>query len=111
MFPTSLSRIVLCLITTVCDFLASVPRHCAGHHSQMEPHLESAIIAVVRRMILDGLQRHPSASTTPPELIASTVTWAIYGAAQEWFRTPNRPSSDEVSKTIVTLVSPLLNSV
>jgi serine phosphatase RsbU (regulator of sigma subunit) len=28
MFPTSLSRIVLCLITTVCDFPASLPRCC-----------------------------------------------------------------------------------
>jgi AcrR family transcriptional regulator len=103
------SSALLAIVLGVCDFLAGVPRHCSEHPGQMEPHLESAVIAVVRRMLLDGLQRHPSALSAPPELIATTVTWAIYGAAQEWLRTPSRPPSDEVSKTIVSLVSPILH--
>jgi hypothetical protein len=75
---------------------------------QMEPHLESAVIAVVRRMILDGLKQHPPDRALSPEMIAATLSWAIYGAAKEWVRTPNRCPSTEVVNTVVTLVSPIL---
>jgi hypothetical protein len=74
----------------------------------MEPHMESAVIAVVRRMILDGLKQEASGDALSPEMIAATVSWAIYGAAKEWARTPNRCPSGEIVDTIVLLVSPML---
>jgi AcrR family transcriptional regulator len=94
---SALKAIVLC----VCDYLADRSR-------RMEPHLESAIISVIRRMILDGLRQHASQTAIPLEMIATTVSWAIYGAAQEWVRQPDRGSSDEVAWTIVALVAPIL---
>jgi AcrR family transcriptional regulator len=96
---SALKAIVLC----VCDYLADHTRH-------MEPHLESAIIAVIRRMILDGLRQHTSRTAIPLEMIATTVSWAIYGAAQEWVRQPDRCPSDEIAGMIVTLVAPILDS-
>ncbi len=91
---SALSGIVL----AVCDYLAATPG----------PHLESAGIAVVRRIILDGLKRHPWERPVSPEMVATTVSWAIYGAAQEWVRTPNRPPSEDIVGPLVTLVAPLL---
>ncbi len=70
--------------------------------------MESAVIAVVRRMILDGLKQHPSSHAISPEMIATTVSWAIYGAAKEWVRTPNRCGSEGTVDTIALLVSPIL---
>ena len=76
----------------------------------MEPHLESAVIGVVRRMILQGLKQHPAARGVSPEMIAATVSWAIYGAAKEWVRTPNRCRSEEIVETVVTLVAPIFSA-
>lgn len=101
--PTALKAMVL----GVCDYLASMPRVDCERQRQLEPHMESAVIAVVRRMILDGLKRHPSENAASPEIIAATVSWAIYGAAKEWVRTPNRCPSETIVETIQALVSPI----
>jgi AcrR family transcriptional regulator len=105
--PTALKATVL----GVCDYLASMPRVDCERQRQMEPHMESAVIAVVRRMILDGLKRHPVENGASPEIIAATVSWAIYGAAKEWVRTPQRCCSERIVDTIQALVSPIFTSV
>jgi AcrR family transcriptional regulator len=94
----ALKAIVCC----VCDYLAAVP-------GQIQPHMESAVIAVIRSIILDGSRKHPPSnrSSVSPELVATTMSWAIYGAGKEWRQTPNRPTADEISGTIAALVSPI----
>jgi AcrR family transcriptional regulator len=104
--PTALKAMVL----GVCDYLASMPRVDCERQRQLEPHMESAVIAVVRRMILDGLKRHPVENGASPEIIAATVSWAIYGAAKEWVRTPQRCCSETIVETIQALVSPIFTS-
>jgi hypothetical protein len=74
----------------------------------MEPHMESAVIAVVRGMILEGLLRHPPGDGVSAEMLAATVSWAMYGAAKEWVRTPGRGSSEEMAGTVMRLVGPML---
>ena len=70
--------------------------------------MESAVIAVIRRMILDDLKQHASTPAVSPEMIATTVSWAIYGAAKEWVRTPNSCASNGTVDIIALLVSPIL---
>ncbi len=104
------------IILGVCDFLTQTLSQHAGTScaatNQLPPHMESAIIAVVRTMLLDGIRNHPPASPVPPaaspELLASTASWAIYGAAKEWVQTPNHPPSEEIAATIQRLVAPIL---
>jgi AcrR family transcriptional regulator len=102
--PSALSAIVL----GVCDYLTGVPG--TERQRQMEPHMESAVVAVVRQMILEGLKQHPSAREACPEMIAATVSWAIYGAAKEWARMPKRGASEEIVETVMMLVSPILGA-
>jgi hypothetical protein len=59
-------------------------------------------------MLLDGMKQHPSHNAVSPEMIAATASWAIYGAAKEWMRTPNRCPSEEIAERVVTLVWPIL---
>jgi AcrR family transcriptional regulator len=106
------------IVLGVCDFLAQTLTQLAGTPcaaaNPMPPHMESAIIAVVRSMLLDGLRNHPPTSPTPPaaspELLASAASWAIYGAAREWVRTPNHPPSEAIAATIQRLIAPILHS-
>jgi AcrR family transcriptional regulator len=82
------------IVLAVGDYLARM--------RQLEPHMESAVIAVVRHMLLEGMNRHPPGSDIPPEMIASAASWAIYGAVKE------RPSP-EFADNVVALVSPILH--
>jgi len=97
------------LVLAVCDFLSRmVGANCQRHP---EPHMESAIIAVVRRILLEGLKTRRRKDGASPEMIAAAVSWAIYGAAKEWVQRPNRCSSEETAAAVVRLVSPMLQTV
>lgn len=108
-FDNDCSSALRAMVLGVCDYLAATPG--IERQRQMEPHMESAVIAVVRRMILGGLKMHATKSAASPEMIAATISWAIYGAAKEWVRTPDRCSSDEIVETVMTLVSPIFASM
>ena len=107
-FDGSCSSALTGIVLAVCDYLSGTAGIKNDRQRLMEPYLESAVIAIVRRMVLGGLKRHPANWPVPPEMVATAWTWAVYGAAQEWVRTPNRPSSEEIVGPLVTLVTPLL---
>jgi AcrR family transcriptional regulator len=90
----------------VCDYLAQTAELGCDRLRQLGPHLESAVISVTRKLLLDGFNRHRGPSAVPPELLATAISWSIYGSAQEWVRMPNRPSSDEMVDIIMQLVTP-----
>jgi AcrR family transcriptional regulator len=95
------------IVLAVCDYLTRMQG--SDCNRQWEPHMESAIIAVVRQTLLEGLRRHRTEnSALAPEIIAATVSWAIYGAAKEWALTPSHCSSEEIAHTVTMLVSPVL---
>jgi AcrR family transcriptional regulator len=107
-FNSSCTTALKAIVLGVCDFIAASQLVCSERPGQMEPHMESAIIAVVRNMLLDGLENHPSSQPISPQMIATTASWAIYGAAKEWAQTPNRTPSSDIVDTVVTLISPVL---
>jgi AcrR family transcriptional regulator len=75
---------------------------------QLEPHMESAMISVVRRILMEGLTKHPPKNGIPVELVAAAASWAIYGAVKEWAHTPARCPADELAPTIMSMVAPIL---
>jgi AcrR family transcriptional regulator len=99
------------MVLAVCEYLSRLRgvQEAAGSPRAWQPHMESAIVAVVRRILLEGLQKHPSGREIPPEMIAAAASWAIYGAAREWAQTAEGPASDEVADAVVMLVSPILH--
>ena len=43
-------------------------------------------------------------------VVRATLSWAIYGAAKEWLRTPGRCSSEDVVDQVMALVQPVFAS-
>jgi AcrR family transcriptional regulator len=109
-FASDCSAALRAMVLAVCDYLAATPRMGCERQAQLEPHLESAVIAVVRNMLLDGLRSHPTASSLPVEMIATAAAWAMYGGANQWLRTPDRCPSEAIADTIVALVAPILGA-
>jgi AcrR family transcriptional regulator len=109
-FDGTCSSAMRAIALGVCDFLAGAPGiGCGGERRVEEPHLESAVIAVVRRMLLGGLQ--DQTENLSSEMVASALSWAIYGAAKEWLKTPDRCSSEEAAEAMMELLSPMLHAV
>jgi AcrR family transcriptional regulator len=75
---------------------------------EIEPHMESAIIAVIRHILLEGLTKHPPKDGVSVELAAAAASWAIYGAVKEWARTADRPPDDRLAITVMAMVAPIL---
>jgi AcrR family transcriptional regulator len=103
-FKRSCSGELTAIVRGVCDYLTQMQG--TNCKRQLEPHMESAIIAAVREILLAGLKQH--GSSFAPEMVAASASWAIYGAAKEWLQTPNRCSPEEIAETVTTLVSPVL---
>jgi AcrR family transcriptional regulator len=108
-FDGGCSSAMRAMVLGVCDYLESMPWAQCERRLKSAPHMEGAVIAVVRRMLLDGLEKHPPQGISA-EMLAATLSWAMYGAAKEWVLTPNRCSSDEIADTVMALISPMFNS-
>ena len=80
-----------------------------GKVREFRPHLEAALIAVLRRILLDGLHNCGCRAGTTPEMVAAAAAWAIYGAAKEWVQVKDRCPSEEMAEAVVGLVSPVLS--
>lgn len=106
-FDGSCASALKAIVLAVCHYLTLMQG--PGCTRQLEPHMESAVIAVVRRMLLDGLKRRAPENGISPEMIAATASWAIYGAVKEWAQTANHCPPEDVVEQVVTLVSPVLH--
>lgn len=98
------------MATAVCTYLEEMPGADLAAQRQSGQLLETAIVGVVRRMLLEGMKSHPSSKGNSAELVASTVAWAIYGAAKEWVRTPHRVRLDRIATKIDAMVTPMFTA-
>jgi AcrR family transcriptional regulator len=106
-FEGGCSSALRAIVQGVCDYLATAP---GAECVRQLPHMEAAVIAVVRNMLLKGFTLHPPAAGVSPEMLAATLSWAIYGAAKEWLRTPGRAPSDAVVDQVMRLVQPIFTA-
>ena len=97
------------VILAVCDYLAQA--HNAGacnKQSAFEPLADAAVVTAIRQVLMNGMPKLQHGAAISPEMIASTVSWAIYGAAKEWVYTPAHPPAEEIVGPILELVIPIL---
>ena len=75
---------------------------------ELQPHMESAIIAAIRHILMEGLRKHPPKDGVTAELVAAAASWAIYGAVKEWAHQPDRYPADQLAVAVMTMVGPIL---
>ena len=88
----------------VCDYLAETTG-CPSQLARMP--LEGSIIAAVEDIFQEGAEHHEIAPGTDSKLLATTAAWAIYGAAQRWYQTPDRMPAEEMAAKIEAMVKPI----
>jgi AcrR family transcriptional regulator len=100
------------IILAACDYMAANHSSCTANSQQnaFEPLIESAISNAIRRVMLSGLQKAGVAGEPSAEMIATTASWAIYGAVKEWLRTPARPPAEDIVAVILPLITPILQT-
>jgi len=88
----------------VCDYLAET----TGCPSQLaKMRLEGSIIPVVEGMFQEGAAHHAMAPGADPKLLAAVAAWAMFGAARQWYQTPNRIPAEEMAAKIEAMVKPI----
>jgi AcrR family transcriptional regulator len=106
--PSAIEAIVL----AVCDYLKEIHRNrkqCASKGS-FGPLLDSAITRAIRIVVLEGLAKRPTRTRVSRDVLASTISWAIYGATHEWFYSKRRQRIDGVVSLVASVVGPMFEA-
>ena len=106
--PTAIEAIVL----AVGDYLKEIHRNkkqCANKGS-FGPLLDSAVTRAIRIVVLDGFAKRAIRTSVSHDVLASTISWAIYGATHEWFYSKKRLRIDEVVSLVARVVGPLFEA-
>src|ERR1700729_2230364 len=88
----------------VCDYLAETTG-CPSQLTKMP--LEGSIISAVEGIFLEGAAHHPVLPGVDQALLGTTAAWAIFGAARQWYQTPDRIPAEEMAAKIELLVKPI----
>ncbi len=97
------------LILAVCDFLIQIHGKCQKHQRHFEPFVQSTIQGLLERILLGGLTKAPLREGVQPELAATVVSWAIYGAALQWLKREDRPDPEVFTDSVFHLVQLILS--
>lgn len=98
------------LALAACYYLSETVKPGADGLRQASAPMENAIVAVLRRSILDGFSQHQIKRGTPVEIVSSSIAWAIYGSAKEWVQSSKRMPVSKMAETIERIVKPILVS-
>jgi AcrR family transcriptional regulator len=105
--PAAVSRIIL----ATCDFLAEThSRGACDRQTAFGPLMDAAIVAAIRRLLLEGMKQVEHAGELPLEMVAAAASWAICGGVKQWFSTPDRPPAATLVAQLLGLILPMLNA-
>lgn len=102
------------IILAVCDYLTQcdpASRAIYQHQGAFEPLIDAAVVHAIRRVLFEGMEgaeKTPPAGGLPPEVVATSASWAIYGAAKAWSALPDRPPAEEIAPFVLQLITPML---
>jgi AcrR family transcriptional regulator len=92
--PSALKVVIL----AVYDFLREMGAGCREQRRHFEPFMQSVVQAEVEKVLLVGLEKGAFQLGSRPQLVAATLSWAIYGGATSALRLPiSDPDSEQAA--------------
>jgi AcrR family transcriptional regulator len=99
------------IILATCDFLAEThSKGACARQTAFGPLMDAAIVAAIRRLLLEGMKRTEHRGELPPEMVAAAASWAICGAVKQWFSVPDRPPAATLVTQVLGLIQPMLGT-
>jgi AcrR family transcriptional regulator len=96
------------LILAVCDYWTELYAHCKLSYRMFDALVEAQIKAQLREQVRSAIvERSAPRSHSHPrvELLATIVSWAIYGAALEWSQRPGGQSAEAFVEEALPLIA------
>ncbi|MDQ5816889.1 MAG: TetR/AcrR family transcriptional regulator [Actinomycetota bacterium] len=95
------------IILAVCDYLEGLNTACSWSDRRFRPLIEARVQGELYELLLgwiEVLQHKTNGKPTPPEVVASVVSWAIFGAGLQWSRNESPRSAEEIADQIFSVI-------
>src|SRR5215211_6377031 len=95
------------LILAACDYLSRLNTACSRTDRQFRPLIESRVQGELYELLLRWIEATPEKASdrqVSPEVRASVVSWAIFGAALDWSRDRMAPLSNEIAEQALSVI-------
>lgn len=100
------ARSLYALATIIFTVLGGVNGHCAPGDRTLQPMFESALQSEVQQTLLSWLQAPPTAVAPAAirDAVATTISWALFGAAAQWSREPQSAPMEQAAHQVVDVL-------
>jgi AcrR family transcriptional regulator len=95
------------LVLAACEFLSKLETNCRRSDRQFRPLIEARVQGELYELLLGWVEASPERAggwSVDPEVVASVVSWSIFGAALDWSRNGTVPSPEEVADRVLSVI-------
>lgn len=95
------------LAIAACEFIGRFHGICVPPASAIEPLIEAKVQDELHAFLLDWLQHdqaQQSSMVEDPEIVATVLSWALFGAGIQWSRSDRRVSARSWARHVVTVL-------
>lgn len=105
-FDETCSSGLAAIVLAVGDYLEQIHRDkpTCSQHPATASLIDAAITLAVRQVVVDGMQNKGIAAPVPPEVFASMLSGAIYGAVKQWLSARDWHMDEEGLRTLIPLM-------
>jgi AcrR family transcriptional regulator len=90
-----------------CEYLAGLNTACSWKDRQFRPLIEARVQNELYAVLpgwIEALPQRTDGKPATPEVAASAVSWAIFGAGLQWSRNGAGPAADEVADQVLKVI-------
>ena len=95
------------LVLAACDYLAGLNTACAWKDRQFRPLIEARVQSELYELVLGWIEALPQKTEgrpASPEVLASAVSWVIFGAGLQWSRDDAGQTADEIADQVQKVI-------
>ena len=95
------------LILAVCDYLEGLNTACSWSDRRFRPLIEARVQGELYELLLGWIEASTlkrNSRPTTPEVLASVVSWAIFGAGLQWSRNGSSRSAGETADQVLSVI-------